>query len=300
MYKYPKVSIIILNWNGLKDTIECLESLKKITYPNYEVIVVDNGSKINEGEILKEKFGNYICVIRNKKNLGFAEGNNVAIKKVLKENKSKYIMFLNNDTIVDKNFLSELVFKAEKDPRFGIVGPEIHYYDLPQNIHSRGGTISLFWGWHFVGGTFHKYPYKNDEKFVLQYFSGCAFLIRCNILKKIGEFDRDYFYYTEDVDLGYRVYKAGYKIVCNPKSKIYHKEGRSVGGNIRNPLTAFYETRNAILFIRKHGRIHHLIIFIPILILKITFEFIKFFRFERRLIKYRLKGFLWHLKNKVE
>jgi len=115
--QHPKVSIIILNWNGLKDTIECLESLKKITYPNYEVIVVDNDSKGNDADILEERYKNYIRVIRNKENLGFAGGNNVAIRQVLKEEKSDYILLLNNDTIVEPNFLEELIKIALQDEK---------------------------------------------------------------------------------------------------------------------------------------------------------------------------------------
>jgi len=127
--QHPKVSIIILNWNGLKDTIECLESLKKITYPNYEVIVVDNDSKGNDADILEERYKNYIRVIRNKENLGFAGGNNVAIRQVLKEEKSDYILLLNNDTIVEPNFLEELIKIALQDEKIAIIGSVIadHY-----------------------------------------------------------------------------------------------------------------------------------------------------------------------------
>ena len=94
----PKVSIIILNWNGLKNTICCLQSLKKITYQNYEVVVVDNGSKNKQADVLEERFKNYIHLIRNEENLGFAGGNNIAIKKVIAERKSEYVLLLNNES----------------------------------------------------------------------------------------------------------------------------------------------------------------------------------------------------------
>ena len=95
---YPKISIVILNWNGLKYTIECLESLKKSTYPNYEVIVVDNGSKGNDADILEEKYKGYIKLIRNKENLGFPGGSNIAIKQIIAQGESDYVLLLNNDT----------------------------------------------------------------------------------------------------------------------------------------------------------------------------------------------------------
>src|SRR3989338_5442408 len=126
--KQPRVSVIILNWNGLDDTIECLESLKKITYPNYEVILVDNASSGDDVAQLRKKFGKYIKIIQNDKNYGFAEGNNIAIRKVMKENKSKYVLLLNNDTVVDAKFLDELVKTGESDPKVGIVGPIIYNY----------------------------------------------------------------------------------------------------------------------------------------------------------------------------
>src|SRR3989344_2445038 len=94
--KNPKVSIIILNWNGWKDTIECIDSIKKISYPNYEIIVVDNASRGDDVNILKNKFWDFIRLIKNKENYGFAKGNNIAIKQVLKENKSDYVLLLNN------------------------------------------------------------------------------------------------------------------------------------------------------------------------------------------------------------
>ena len=297
--QYPRVSIIILNWNGLSDTLECLQSLKKIKYPNYEIIIVDNASQGNDVEVLQKKYSDYIRLIRNSKNLGFTGGNNIAINKVLDEGNSKYILFLNNDTVVEQDFLIELVKVAESDSKIGVIGPEIHDYDPPRKIHSRGGVVSLIWGPHFVGGTEHRRRYKDDTKFELQYYSGCAFMARGDVLKKTGGFDSDYFYYGEDIDLGFRIFRAGYKIKCAPESKIYHKVGQSVGGNIRNPMTAFYETRNAVMFVRKHGHFYHLVLFVLILLLKMLYDLFRFFKFEKKLLSHRLKGLGWHLKNKI-
>ena len=295
----PQITILILNWNGLKDTIECLESLQKQKYPNYEVIVVDNASKGNDVAVLKEKFGNFIRVIQNTSNLGFAEGNNVGIRTVLHEAKSRYIMFLNNDTVVEPDFLTNLVHRAEGDQTIGMVGPEIHYYDDRTKIHSRGGIISLYTGYRFVGGSEHKPPYDDDSRFTVRYYSGSAFLISCEVVRKVGLFDPQYFYYAEDVDLGYRVSQAGYRVVCEPSAHIYHKEAQSVGGNIRNPLTAYYETRNALLVVRKHGTARHMAVFLPFLLALTLKGLLSNFSSERRLLRSRLKGFFWHLTHRV-
>ena len=120
-----KVSIIILNWNGLDHTVDCLQSLKKITYQNYNIIVVDNGSKGNDAEILKRKFGEYVHIIENDKNYGFAGGCNIGIRYALRNSGPDYILLLNNNTTVAPDFLAEMVSVAESNPSFGIAGPKI-------------------------------------------------------------------------------------------------------------------------------------------------------------------------------
>ena len=121
----PKVAIVILNWNGLADTLECLDSLQKIVYPNYVVVVIDNGSNGNDAEIIKKKFGDFVFVIEEEKNLGFAGGCNEGIRWALHSG-AKYVLLLNNDTVVDPNFLIELVNVAQNDPQIGIVGPKVY------------------------------------------------------------------------------------------------------------------------------------------------------------------------------
>jgi GT2 family glycosyltransferase len=123
----PKVGIVIINWNGLSDTIECLRSLENIRYHNYNVIVVDNNSYGNDAATLKNEFSN-IKLIELKKNLGFANANNVGILIALSE-KADYILLLNNDTIVDADFLLEMIKIAETDARIGILCPKMYYYD---------------------------------------------------------------------------------------------------------------------------------------------------------------------------
>jgi GT2 family glycosyltransferase len=143
--KYPKVSIIILNWNGLEDTSECLESLKKVTYANYETIVVDNGSDGDDVKILREKFGDYIHVINNDNNYGFAEGNNIGMRYVLSRG-TDYVLLLNNDTTVAPEFLVEMIQVGESDEKIGVLGPMIYLYDKPNVIWEAGGRINWWLG----------------------------------------------------------------------------------------------------------------------------------------------------------
>ena len=119
---FPRLAVIILNWNGLKDTRECLESLRKTDYSNYQIFLVDNGSKGNDAEILKKEYGDFIAVISNETNLGFAEGNNVAIREALEDAEVKYVFLLNNDTTVEPDFLTEAVKAAIGDRRSAING----------------------------------------------------------------------------------------------------------------------------------------------------------------------------------
>ena len=119
---HPKISVIILNWNELDDTIECLDSLKKITYPNYEIIVVDNGSKGNDAQVLQEKFSDYIHLIQNDRNYGFTGGTNIGMRYALNNSAPDYILVLNSDTVVDSEFLAEMVKVTEADPASGIAG----------------------------------------------------------------------------------------------------------------------------------------------------------------------------------
>jgi len=242
----PKVSIIILNWNGLKDTIECLESLKKITYPNYEVIVVDNASKGNDANILKEKYKNYIKLIRNKENLGFSEGNNVAIRKVIEEKESEFILTLNNDTKVEPNFLNELVECAKRHSNAGSIQPKMIFSWNPQFIDSAGHLYSKNSS-GFNRGAYEPVDKYNNEDEIISCCAG-ACLYKKEALKNIKidneYFDKDFFASYEDVDLGFRLQWSGWKSWYCPKAIVYHKRGATTG--IRSSFIIYYSARNQV------------------------------------------------------
>jgi hypothetical protein len=253
------VAIIILNWNGLSDTIGCLESLKEITYPDYTVIVVDNGSSGNDANVLEEKFSDHIQLIRNDKNYGFAEGNNIGIRHALEKSNPQYILLLNNDTMVDPCFIDEFIKVAESDTTIGVLGPKIYYHHEPQKIWFAGGTFHPRIGQAFHTGINHHDNGRYDTIREVAFITGCAMLIKIEVIKKIGLLDSDYFAYHEDSDFCFRARRAGYKLVFVPQSKIWHKVASTLG------LTSFpyvyFIARNRIILMRKNASKLNIILF---------------------------------------
>ncbi len=264
--EYPLVDIIILNWNGFKDTAECINSIKNISYNNYKIIVVDNASDCDAEKIEKE-FGNSVFLIRNECNLGFSGGNNIGIKYALKDN-PEYILLINNDTVVEKDFLDELICSANSALQAGIVGSVIGYFNDRERIWSANGIISKIRSSGFT----RKFN-KNINSITLDesctFLSGCCFLIKKNVIEEIGLLDENYFLYLEDVDFCWRVCKAGYKIVLSAKSRIYHKVNVSTKKN-NQLLPLYYTTRNRLYFSEKNlGYWHYIFYFFLIISLSI-------------------------------
>jgi GT2 family glycosyltransferase len=244
----PKAAIIILNWNGYKDTAECLLSLKNLDYTNHEIIIVDNGSADGSPDRIKKEFP-YVALIRNSKNLGFAEGSNAGIRRALKEG-AEFVLLLNNDTTVEPDFLKLLAESAAKDDKIGIASPKIMFYHDPEKIWFAGGYYLPL-----IKKPSHKYFRQLDRGQVkditeVDWVSGCCMLIRKEVFEKIGMLDADYCYSYEDVDFCARAIDKGFKIILAPDSRIYHKYASSFKG-IFSPLYTYYRTRNNLLFFKK-------------------------------------------------
>ena len=234
----PNVAIIILNWNGWEDTIECLESLFQITYPNYKVIVIDNNStdesikKIieyadgdlelqssffdydpsnkpfeiteytkKESELLKSHedyvnlSSNNLILIKNDKNYGFAEGSNIGIRFALNNLNPDYILLLNNDIVVEKDFLNKLIECAENDENIGIIGPKVYYYDFINKIQVAGAKINLWIGKSYLVGDGEIDKGQYDERKDVDYISGSCFLVKKEVIMKLGLFNAHYYCY---------------------------------------------------------------------------------------------------------
>lgn len=252
----PKVSIIILNWNDWQDTLECFDSLLKITYPNYEVIILDNNStnesveKINNWIANKKTAISYKLLI-NKQNLGFAGGNNPGIKYAI-QNKSDYVLLLNNDTTVDPNFLEKLVKVGESDKNFGIIGPKIYYESDKKRIWFGGGKFTWFGGGRHLD--FNKIDDNSADETIkeINFMTGCCFLIKREVIEKIGLMNENFFLYYEDTEWSLRAGEYGYRIIYAPCSHIWHKVSRSVKPKT-NPVVHYYHIRNALLLSKLHA-----------------------------------------------
>lgn len=253
--KYPKVSIIVLNWNGREDTIECLDFLKEIDYPNYEIIVVDNGSSDDSVEKIKEYKNQRIKLLTLNSNLGFAGGNNVGIKNAL-ENGADYVLLLNNDTAVEKDFLSHLIQAAEEQEplyskKIGVLGPKIYFYDNPKQIWFAGGKINrILTKGEMVGyGEIDRGQFNEIKE--TDYITGCCLLIKREVIEKIGLMWDGYFLYYEDTDWSLKARQNGWKIIVAPKAKIYHKASRSTKEGSFSYI--YYHSRNGLYLAKRNG-----------------------------------------------
>jgi GT2 family glycosyltransferase len=259
----PKITIIVLNWNGLVDTLECLESVGKIDYPNFEVVVVDNGSTDDSPNQIRKHFPSVI-LFETGKNLGFAEGNNVGIGHALGHG-AEYILLLNNDTVVNPQILNSFLDTSLLDPKAGILGAKIYYYSDPERIWYAGGkwdnkTCSFY---HIGEGIL-----DDSQQFVtevaMDYACGCALFIRREVIEKIGLMEPDFFLLYEETDWCTRAIKAGYKCIYVPKAKVWHKISVSFGGE-SSPLYIYFFTRNKLLWakrnlpLREQVRVHKLL-----------------------------------------
>lgn len=267
----PLVYIILVNYNAKEHTIECLESIKNIAYNNYKVILVDNDSEDKDFEFIKKTYKDTMIILNND-NYGFAGGNNIAIKYAV-ENNAKYILLLNNDTIVKKDFLNSLVDGMKKNDNIGIAVSKILYYSDRDTIWYGGGDINYIKGNSIVHGLNEIDKGQFDKSRLCTFATGCCMLINTNILDKVGMMDESYFLYYEDADYSMKISKEGYKILYCPESVIYHKE--SVATKKFSYNYQYYFAKNRLLFIKKNFSIRSKLSSYPITIMWLFFKIIK-------------------------
>jgi GT2 family glycosyltransferase len=240
------VMVIVLNWNGLTDTLDCLTSLREVDYPAYEIVVVDNGSSDGSVPVIHERFP-AVTVLENEANLGFTGGNNVGLRYALMQG-ADHALLLNNDTLVAPDFLRLLVDGVEADPLVGIAGPTIYYHEQSDVIWSAGGAID----WHrgstrMVGlderdnGQFGTKPRRVD------FVSGCCMLVQRAVLEQVGLLDERFFAYYEETEWCVRAKREGVEIVHVPDAKVWHKISPLIQSD--SPIVHYYMTRNRLLFL---------------------------------------------------
>ena len=250
---YPKVYAITLSYDRKEDTIEFLESLKKMTYPNYEILVVENGSSDDSAKAIKEKFPE-VSLIEIKKNVGYSRGFNIGLEFAYTKG-ADYFLILNNDTVVDPEALTELVETAQRYDDTGFVTGKVYFYKDPSKIQTAGrfndGTKlvggHVGWGEDDVG--------QCDEEKKYDFVDDVFLLVKKEVYEKIGGYDESFFIAWEEADWCVRVRRAGFKIFYSPKAKIRHKGNLTTSDGVTY-ATVYYRTRNQIPFMWRHARLH--------------------------------------------
>ena len=224
--KLRSVNLFVLNWNGRDLTLDCLSSLEKITYPNVKVYVIDNGSSDNSVTEIRNQFPDFE-IIQLPENYGFSRGNNAGFQLV--KQKADYTIFLNNDTIVDPDFVEPLINAMESNSTVKQSTPKIFYADNLDYIWFGGGKVSLWAGWIRHLGIRQKDSMQFSFDRNVDYATGCCVCMRTVDFESIGMFDESFLMYGEDVDLSLRFRKQGGQILFVPESKIWHKVSSSIG-----------------------------------------------------------------------
>lgn len=252
--KQPSVAIIIVNYNGAEDTIECVKSLNKINYDNYKIFVIENGSSKKPTKDQIDYLKGQTVYIESAENLGFSGGNNIGIRKAI-ENEFDYMLLLNNDTTVEPDFLSILIDAATKKNNVGIVGGKIAFYSNPSHLWYGGGHMDEKLG----GGAHERWndlnPEDTGEIREVTFITGCLMLIPTEVVKKVGLLSEEYFLYAEDTDFCYKVLEAGYKLWFCENTLIYHKVSASTGAT--SAMTQYYMVRNVLYLTKKYRTDYH-------------------------------------------
>lgn len=245
----PLVVSVVVNYNNLKDTIECLSSLNESSYLNHKTVLVDNASRDNPVAVLREQFKHVLC-IANQTNLGFTGGYNVGIAKALRLC-PKYIFLVNNDVVVSRDAITILVNHMENSPRAGLAGPVNLTYDDKNKIHFGGGILNVNTG-------IVKFLHKNKdlselkESFIeCNFIEGSALFVRSEVIEKTGGFSDVYFLTSEESELCTRITRLGYTLNVVSNSLVWHKVSRSMGSD--SELSTYFIYRNKLWFIRRNG-----------------------------------------------
>lgn len=255
-----KIATIILNWNGKENTIDCLKSIK-----NHEgIIVVDNNSTDGSVEEIKKYFPE-VKIIQNPENYGFAKGNNIGIKKAIQEG-AEYIFVLNNDTLVEKNCLNNLLESAQKYKDCSIFAPKIYFqknFEFHKNRYSEKEKGRVIWyaggiiDWNNIFGKHRGVDEVDrgqyDKFYETEFATGAAIFVKSEVFKKIGFLDEKYFMYYEDTDFCVRAKRAGFKILFVPDAVVYHKNAGSSSSGSK--LQDYYITRNRLIFGLKYASV---------------------------------------------
>ncbi len=287
----PKVSIVILTYNGKAHVLECLKSLREISYRDKEIIVYDNGSGDGTADVIKKRF-KQVKVIQRKDNVGYCRGTNDAYRYT----RGKYVLFLNNDTTVTEDFLAPMVRRMEEDSLNGIVQPKL-IFQKTKKLQA-GCTFFTDTGFLYYFGH-GKNPNEQKYNVPMQMHSanGACMLVKREVIEKIGLFDDDFFLYFEETDFCSRALLAGYRIWYEPKATVFHI-GSVDNRRYKYSLLIYYATRNRVVSYLKNLETHTMLKVLPVhLLLNIfsVFGFVVLGRPENSLAV--LKGLIYNIRN---
>jgi GT2 family glycosyltransferase len=290
----PLVSIITINYNQPKITCEFLRSLRKLSYTNFEVIVIDNASSEDPTQQITSEFPS-VRFYRTTKNLGFSGGNNVAMKLALGD----YFFIVNNDTeIADVNLLEKLIEPFEKNPLVGMASPKIRYFDFPETIQFAGyHKINSFTGRNSQVGDREIDKGQYDKSGLTNYANGAAMMVKREVTQKVGVFTDHFFLMYEELDWSAQTIKYGYQIFYQAEVYLLHKESMSVGKT--SPLKVYYNNRNRIMFMRRNTNFIEFACFLFYLVFltipKNVFTFLVKRQFEH--LKAFAQAMIWNIQN---
>ncbi|PKK35688.1 dTDP-Rha--alpha-D-GlcNAc-pyrophosphate polyprenol alpha-3-L-rhamnosyltransferase [Siphonobacter sp. SORGH_AS_0500] len=278
----PKVSIVTINYNQAEVTRQFLESSRFLTYPNYEIVIVDNASKQVLSTVLDVSDYPGTRIVRSEENLGFTGGNNIGMAAA----NGDYFFIVNNDTEMPPSLLDDLLKPFATDPRIGVTCPKIKFFDYPDIVQYAGyNPMNPYTGTATPIGLNEKDEAKFDQSGVTSFAHGCAMLVKREVIEKVGRFAERFFLYYEELDWSQRIKDGGFLIYYVGTTHILHKESVSVGP--ANPLKTYYLTRNRILYIRRHGSWFQRMVF---------YGFFAFAVLPKHLLTYLIQGKMAHAK----
>lgn len=255
----PSVAIVILNYNNAPDTIECIESIYQNQYKNYQIVLVDNDSTDDSEEVLCNHFPE-IKFIQTGKNNGYANGNNIGIKYAI-ETKFDYVCILNNDVIVDPDFLTKMIDYMEIHQEVGVTGPRICDYRNPSILESAGSIVN------YSKGEVTRLYTNEDESTVINklipcdYVGGACMVFKTSMIEEVGFIPENYFLFYEENEWCATIKKKGYQIVCIGDAKVIHKGSASI--NKVSGLSEYFMYRNLVIFINRNASLKNRLLFYP-------------------------------------
>lgn len=290
----PFISIITLNYNQTEATCAFLESTRNLKYTNYEILVCDMDSITDPSDRILEGRYPHTRLLKSKKNLGFAGGNNWGMRQA----KGEFLFIVNNDTEVTPFLLQKLIAPFYADAQIGVTCPKIKYFFYPNIIQYAGfNPMNVYTGRTTSIGQMEEDHGQYNVSRRTSAAHGCAMMVKREILDKVGMFAEKFFLYYEEWDWSARITRADYKIWYTADAEIYHKESMTVGKS--NPIKVYYHTRNRILYMRRNSNIFQFTVFTLVFIFFVVPKtlIIYFFKKEFLHLRYFMKGILWNLRS---